>query len=187
MYTSSVGFRPIQPQSSSSQSDFSLSSTTERIPDVLPLTPTPVRNPRPPLLATPPGFPPPFLSQGGFVVGSEICLWPKALALWYFNSSKEHVLNIYLKLPKSTVSLFLVLMCYNYQIFISLRQNHRFYLLPGYMSILNLMAEKPILEDVNDGLTSILTFDKPYSVRDGLERRSSGFFSHTSYHCFAGL
>ena len=144
MYTSSVGFRPIQPQSSSSQSDFSISSTTERIPDVLPLTPTPVRNPRPPLLATPPGFPPPFLSQGGFVVGSEICLWPKALALWYFNSSKEHALNVYLKLPKSTVSLFLVLMCYNHQIFISLRQNHRFYLLPGYMSILNLMAEKPI-------------------------------------------
>ena len=47
-------------------------------------------------------------------------------------------------------------------------------------------SERP-REDVNDGLTSILTFDKPSSVRDGLERRSSGFFSHTSYHCFAGL
>ena len=44
-------------------------------------------------------------------------------------------------------------------------------------------SERP-REDVNDGLTSILTFDKPSSVRDGLERRSSGFFSHTSYHCF---
>ena len=47
-------------------------------------------------------------------------------------------------------------------------------------------SERP-REDINDGLTSILTFDKPSSVRDGLERRSSGFFSHTSYHCFAGL
>ena len=44
-------------------------------------------------------------------------------------------------------------------------------------------SERP-REDVNDGLTSILTFDKPSSVRDGLERRSSGFFSHTSYHGF---
>ena len=44
-------------------------------------------------------------------------------------------------------------------------------------------SERP-REDVNDGLTSILAFDKPCSVRDGLERRSSGFFSHTSYHCY---
>ena len=44
-------------------------------------------------------------------------------------------------------------------------------------------SERP-REDVNDRLTSILTFDKPSSVRDGLERRSSDFFSHTSYHCF---
>ena len=46
-------------------------------------------------------------------------------------------------------------------------------------------SERP-REDTNDGLTSILTvtFDKPSSLQDGLERRSSGFFSHTSYHCF---
>ena len=63
VYTSSVGFRPIQSQQSTSQSDY---TNTDRVrePDVLPLTPTPVRNPRPPLLATPPGFPPPYLPQG---------------------------------------------------------------------------------------------------------------------------
>ena len=44
-------------------------------------------------------------------------------------------------------------------------------------------SERP-REDANDGLTSILTFNKPSSLRDRLERRSSGFFSHTSYHCF---